>query len=89
MQKYKELYEVTKNGLQSQTELVAGVFARACAYPTPAHALCARVPVSSPLRVTGREAELIAREEELVDLRLRVAAADDEIQVGLGAVASV
>ena len=26
-------------------------------------------------------------EEELVDLRLRVAAADDEIQVGLGAVA--
>jgi hypothetical protein len=31
--------------------------------------------------MTAREAELIAREEELVDLRLRVAAADDEIQV--------
>jgi hypothetical protein len=39
VQKYKELYEVTKNGLQSQTELVAGVFARACDNPTPAHAL--------------------------------------------------
>jgi hypothetical protein len=28
VQKYKELYEVTKNGLQNQTELVAGVQAR-------------------------------------------------------------
>jgi hypothetical protein len=32
--------------------------------------------------VPAREAELIAREEELVDLKLRVAAADDELQVG-------
>ena len=31
--------------------------------------------------VAAREGELISREEELVDLRLRVAAADDEIQV--------
>ena len=31
--------------------------------------------------VAAREAELISREEELVDLRLRVDAADDEIQV--------
>jgi hypothetical protein len=75
VQKYKELYEVTKNGLQSQTELVAGVCARARV----------RVPAPSSLRIAGREAELIAREEELVDLRLRVAAADDEIQVGVGA----
>jgi hypothetical protein len=28
-----------------------------------------------------REAELISREQELVELKLRVAAADDEIQV--------
>ncbi len=40
---------------------------------------CARTCRSR--HVAAREGELISREEELVDLRLRVAAADDEIQV--------